>query len=699
MWQLKHDDEYMEIKYYNQLIYEQNHFMINQELRLALFNTQFIALGASVRNSNNEYFASFLIFSYPNSTDDSIDLIDELFNKNEDIINFSLNLEKYTKIENNLFGYSFSGIKIINLPNTIILKSTTKNTQIKKDSVLSKNENLKIESENYIYRGGEHIIEYALVVVENNDYSLSKQIFKNKEEKDVASKNDVYEGKVSYFNIKIQDDLTTFNCGNICSLCLYKNEAVCIICKYSFNIKGDEKICGEKKMTSSTIPNFSSTISSKTTVYSTYLTSSKISYYSSYIKPYLSSHTTILTNVSSSFNSLKPASTFIKSSQINTISSSFISHPSTNFINLTTNTIISSESIKPKNFEFLKENILEGGRLDEKMEEEQIEELHTILKEQLKDFNNTNIIIETKNVIFQISTLAEQKNNDFSNISSIELGECEKTIILQNDNLTENDQLIIIKTDIKDEEIQSTYVQFEVYNPKTFEEIDLSICKNQIKINVPVYLSEDVEDTNKELQEKGYDIFNPKNSFYNDICSKYSGKNGADMTLNDRRNEIYGLINNISLCQTGCDFEYYNSTTKKAKCNCDRPEKNDFISDLKEIKNNFFRKENLKNIFSKALTSSNFMILKCYELALSFRDHLSNYGCMIITIVFLFFIIFMIKYFVKDKKYINVYIMTIINKCLLSEESHSINKMQASKTISQKLKKKYRKGKKTLKTK
>ena len=40
------------------------------------------------------------------------------------------------------------------------------------------------------------------------------------------------------------------------------------------------------------------------------------------------------------------------------------------------------------------------------------------------------------------------------------------------------------------------------------------------------------------------------------------------MTLDDRKEVIYRVAGNISLCQDGCELESYNSTNKKAKCEC-----------------------------------------------------------------------------------------------------------------------------------
>ena len=158
-------------------------------------------------------------------------------------------------------------------------------------------------------------------------------------------------------------------------------------------------------------------------------------------------------------------------------------------------------------------------------------------------------------------------------------------------------------------------------------------------------------------------------------------------------------MSNITLCQKGCNFEYYNSTTKKAKCNCATQEKSSFISNLKEIKKNFFNKENLIDIFSKGLTTSNFMVMKCYKLALSFKDHLYNYGCIIMTISFLFFIIFMIKFCIKDHKNINIFIQNIINEYFPNfiHNSNSIVQKQTLNIKKNKNKKKLNDNKKEIK--
>ena len=97
-----------------------------------------------------------------------------------------------------------------------------------------------------------------------------------------------------------------------------------------------------------------------------------------------------------------------------------------------------------------------------------------------------NTIIQTQNVVFQISTLAEQKNSDNPNISSIDLGECQQAL---KDKYGINEDLIVFKTDIKSDDLTQTFVQYEIYDPRDSSVLNLTICKDmKISVSTPVKL-------------------------------------------------------------------------------------------------------------------------------------------------------------------------------------------------------------------
>ena len=67
------------------------------------------------------------------------------------------------------------------------------------------------------------------------------------------------------------------------------------------------------------------------------------------------------------------------------------------------------------------------------------------------------------------------------------------------------------------------------------------------------------------------------------------------------------------MCQDRCSYQYYNLTTKKAKCDC-QVQVEETITDVEQLK---FDKNQLVDSFFTTLTNSNFLVLKCYKLIFS----------------------------------------------------------------------------------
>ena len=97
--------------------------------------------------------------------------------------------------------------------------------------------------------------------------------------------------------------------------------------------------------------------------------------------------------------------------------------------------------------------------------------------------------------------------------------------------------------DIKSEDLTSTYVQYEIYNPKTLKKINLDICSNSpISVSIPVTLDENTKSIYDSLTQSGYNLFDLNDSFYNDVCTTYTSEDGTDLTLTDRKNLIYNIL-------------------------------------------------------------------------------------------------------------------------------------------------------------
>ena len=694
---LYNNDTKMNMKYYMISNKDIFHFLIYKEIKLSLFNNEYIAFGSSIcfsdrcSNDEDEHNSSFLIFNYPNSTDVEIDLMEKIFEVNKEIDKIAFNLEEYTLIENNVFGYIVKGIKIINYPENMTLKSSKTQLKIKKNDILEHNDSftLYFSSINKKY----YIIEYALVATEDQFYNSKASIvyfdttFGGDDELNFFG-GDIYIGKTSYFTLKIDIDFLSADCLNNCPLCLSTDASYCLICQNNCSFQEDEnKYEDQSSKPDSSLKIKASIISEHSQVFSDNpsLPQSNESYSAVQYPPF-SSLSISSSSKLSPFSTTNSSSRLIPSSQLIPYSQLTYSSqltPSSNSIiyNLLTNSSIiisstspsqlissyplinNSTSIINKIYECTEDQILTNACKEGKLTNEQLADIYNNIKEnKVKHFNNKSTIIQTQNVIFQVSTIEQQKNNT-KNISSVDLGECEEILKKSIKGFQKGDELIIYKTDIKYEERSSTYVHYEIYNPYSLEEMDLKIChKSEITINAPLYLSQNVEEKKENLEKFGYNIFDENDIFYNDICTKFTNEFGNDMILSDRRNDIYGLINNISLCQKGCTFQSYNSISKKAICNCEIKEKKNIIEELKDFTNIFEERKNIYEIFKNTISYSNFKILKCYKLLKNFKNFIHNYGCIIFLICLIAYFILMVKYFINDYKKINELIQSILQK-------------------------------------
>ena len=111
-----------------------------------------------------------MLFSYPNSTDNSSDLYKFLINNYNSTINdFSINLENEVKIENNIFGYIFDNISIQNISNCFniqLISSSSNNKIIGSNTSLSKGESIKLNFIDNNYSSFNCNIEYIPVFTE-----------------------------------------------------------------------------------------------------------------------------------------------------------------------------------------------------------------------------------------------------------------------------------------------------------------------------------------------------------------------------------------------------------------------------------------------------------------------------------------------------------------------------------------------------
>ena len=310
------------------------------------------------------------------------------------------------------------------------------------------------------------------------------------------------------------------------------------------------------------------------------------------------------------------------------------------------------------------------------IKDEQIIQLYDTIKNEYIKKNKTegNIII-TKNVIFEITDSNEQKTSINNNVSSIDLGECENKL-KEKYNILKSESLIIFKTDSKSEDLKTTYVQYEIYNPNTLEQLDLSICQDYpININIPILLDSEVELLYKSLNESGYNLFDANDSFYNDVCTTFETENNTDITIEDRRKHFYESNENLTLCQIGCSFQNYNSKTKKSNCKCRVVHKN-ITTNTKDIQ---FYTEKFTTNFLKTLKHSNFLVLKCYKLIFDISKLNKNIGFIIMTILLILSIIFIFIHYIKYQNYLPFFINSILKNKFYSDKKDKNKKDKKTK--------------------
>ena len=243
---------------------------------------------------------------------------------------------------------------------------------------------------------------------------------------------------------------------------------------------------------------------------------------------------------------------------------------------------------------------------------------------------------------------------------------------------------------MKDQDLFRTYILYEVYNPINLEKLDVSICKDtNIIINSPVQIDDITSILYDSLKESGYNLFNENDSFYNDICTTYTSLNKTDITLADRKEIFFNNNGNITLCQTGCELEYYNSKTRKGKCKCIL-EKNE-IDDILDPSYIKFNLKMFSENFNKVIKKSNIMVLKCYKAALDLSTIWTNIGRIYMIIIFLFSFIFILFFYIKNSKNIDKCLQffvknTVRMNSLKLESKKEIVEIKRKKTNNKKLK-------------
>ena len=266
-----------------------------------------------------------------------------------------------------------------------------------------------------------------------------------------------------------------------------------------------------------------------------------------------------------------------------------------------------------------------------------------IIKEVMDDYpqNGESVVIPLENnYVYEITTMDNEldslnnSSNKNNNLSIIDLEEC-GTVLRSYYNVSEELSLIFLKYEKLTNIASEKNIQYEVYHPISKEQLNLSLCEDiPISIYIPVNIPEETKQKYEELEKQGYDLFDPNDSFYKDLCTPFKSENGTDVGLNDRKIDYFNkYYDNNTQCQKDCKYDYYASNSGYIKCECSV---NDNINTEKEEK---FENKVIYESFYDILKNSNYKVVKCYKLVFNKDIIFKNHGSILVITYFLIYLI------------------------------------------------------------
>ena len=142
---------------------------------------------------------------------------------------------------------------------------------------------------------------------------------------------------------------------------------------------------------------------------------------------------------------------------------------------------------------------------------------------------------------------------------------------------------------------------------------------------------------------------------------------------------------NESGCLGDCEYVSYSLDTKYMKCECGK-NRTSVTLDLKHLS-----KSNILQSFLSTFKSTNYKVMRCYNLVFNLKIFLKNFGSIITLLFFIIYIIFMIHYCRKDIHPLKVHISKILFNYSMNENLADYNKFAVKQFAKEKLDEKRRK--------
>ena len=654
------------------------------ELSAFVYN-DYLAFTSTVK-LYTKYFSIFMIFGYANGTENTIDISPYFTDSNYYDINNNLinKLNEDLIIDNNIFGYiPANKIKLITIPIQISFYNGENNTKLIEGNILEYNH--KFEQRNDLIKNNDYYsFDYQFIIKEpdyntfySNPFYVINYPSNSYDDQSNNFKQNEFYGKTNKVKFKL--------CHKYCATCKTignsDDNQQCLSCleEYQYYFNEFDSNCvpyghffdkEERKIVECNNTN--------SKFYINITNNKKICFKKTYNCPSDYSHFNITSNECQYYTPPTTILTTIPTTILTTLPTTILTT-----IQITIPTIIPTINFTNIPISIIDNQCAYNKLLNNNCTFENDD--NTIIYNKIKNGivqtypeNGQSVLIEGKdNYIFQITTDDNEENTlngyleNKNNMSIIDLGECENLLKKEN-HINEDDNLIIVKLEKKTNIAYDKNVQYEIYDPITLKQLDLSICENTpINLYIPLTLSEKTQNLYDDLQEYGYDLFNINDSFYQDICTPYTSKNKTDVLLSDRKNDFY---DNETTCQANCKYSSYISESKYLKCECNI-DSEDIDTNEPEKFNIDFLMQNFYNV----LKYSNFRVLKCYKLVFNLDNLKKNIGSIISMLFFLFFIIFTIIYCFKGFSSLKVNILDLLKTKEKNNQTQNILNIKINK--------------------
>jgi len=264
----------------------------------------------------------------------------------------------------------------------------------------------------------------------------------------------------------------------------------------------------------------------------------------------------------------------------------------------------------------------------------------------------SSVIVKGQHANFEVTTSYNEVLDKFKeDLSKVNLTECEN-ILKDIYHIDQNDDLIILKFIMDD----GYTLKYDMFNPYTREKLNLSYCENTTTdVYVPYTMDEKTEQIYNNLKDQGYNPLDQCDKFYREICTPYKSENGTDVLLDDREEFIYTSLVNATVCPIGCNYSEFYAQKKYIKCEC-----NTNISGIELLDLEHISSKNIGNSFLSTLKSTNWKVMRCYNLVFNLKIFVHNYGSIFVLILFIIYVVFIIYYCFKEINPLKVEISRIL---------------------------------------